>query len=440
MIFQNTIDHIDTEVTELLSQIEDLKRHQAQLIELDTLTGSTLGQLGDVVSKIGDYAPSAIASLRNAVLNLFDSGDSGNGGGNDQPTDPTPDAPTPDADLPKQESGANPVTLPSAMPTLQAIEGVANVEPLTGQHCQLTSHWEHDWELEPLDGQAWEIATPLCCLLSDAPKHNEDKGTDKAEYRAYIELVSHPENKAIAYQRKHDGEIICTYIGFRTKAIAQSWIHYVEAITSGVELRSSKRMLGFKWEMKIKGMSVRQIERLATEDISKSYSTKPSQTPQALKIEAGDIVTQLLTPSHSYRVEAILPNGVLDCTNLVTSARLGLRPATVSLVQKASKYPPCPFQEGDLVDWRGLKLRVGAIGIETLHCVLRTDPAGTKPHTRVPLAECTMSETAPETREERDARIAQENQQMLSGMAATVFDQNFQNQNTRLSMSAVHGR
>jgi hypothetical protein len=51
-----------------------------------------------------------------------------------------------------------------------------------------------------------------------------------------------------------------------------------------------------------------------------------------------------------------------------------------------------------------------------------------------------MSETAPETREERDARIAQENQQMLSGMAATVFDQNFQNQNTRLSMSAVHGR
>jgi hypothetical protein len=98
MIFQNTIDHIDTEVTELLSQIEDLKRHQAQLIELDTLTDSTLGQLGDVVSKIGDYAPDAIASLRNAVLNLFDSGDSGNGGGNDQPTDPTPDAPTPDAD------------------------------------------------------------------------------------------------------------------------------------------------------------------------------------------------------------------------------------------------------------------------------------------------------------------------------------------------------
>ncbi len=227
MIFQNTIDHIDTEVTELLSQIEDLKRHQAQLIELDTLTGSTLGQLGDVVSKIGDYAPSAIASLRNAVLNLFDSGDSGNGGGNDQPTDPTPDAPTPDADEQKQESGANPVTLPSAMPTLQAIEGVANVEPLTGQHCQLTSHWEHDWELEPLDGQAWEIATPLCCLLSDAPKHNEDKGTDKAEYRAYIELVSHPENKAIAYQRKHDSEIVCVYVGCNNRDRLRSWGEWV---------------------------------------------------------------------------------------------------------------------------------------------------------------------------------------------------------------------
>ncbi len=131
----------------------------------------------------------------------------------------------------------------------------------------------------------------------------------------------------------------------------------------------------------------------------------------------------------------------LDCTNLVTSDRLGLRPAAVSLVQKGSKYPPCPFQESDLVDWRGLKLRVAAVGVETLHCVLRTDPIGTKSHTRVPMAECVMSEaTLEETPEERDARIAQENQQMLSGMAATVFDQNFQNQNTRLSMSAVHGR
>ncbi len=468
MIFQNTIDHIDTEVTELLSQIEDLKRHQAQLIELDTLTDSTLGQLGDVVSKIGDYAPSAIASLRNAVLNLFDSGDSGNGGGNDQPTDPTPDAPTPDADEQKQESGANPVTLPSAMPTLQAIEGVANVEPLTGQHCQLTSHWEHDWELEPLDGQAWEIATPLCCLLSDAPKHNEDKGTDRAEYRAYIELVTHPENQAIAYQRRNDGEIICTYIGFRTKAIAQSWMHYVEAVTCGVELRSSKRMQGFKWEMKIKGLSVRQIERLAKEDLTKTYrpeigSTKPpTEKPQPIpqpvnpdEVGEGDIVTQLLTRSASYKVIQVMPNGILDCENTTTGLRLGLRPAAVSLVQKANTKVPiaeCSIVDAPLeqpepteltitsAEWEELKKLAtdGGLSQEQLGDIALA-PYDYQRGSQIKTSQFAEVKRKLE-RARANIRIAKENQQMLDGIAATVFDQKFQQQNTRLSMGATHGR
>jgi hypothetical protein len=90
MLFSQTIDSIDSEITALLAQVEAKKQRQSQLLELDTLTDNTLGQLGDVVSKIGHYAPEAIAQLKSAVLTLFDSGDDGNDGGN-QPTDPTPD-------------------------------------------------------------------------------------------------------------------------------------------------------------------------------------------------------------------------------------------------------------------------------------------------------------------------------------------------------------
>jgi hypothetical protein len=369
------------------------------LLTVQQQADSDLSSLKQLVDKCKEVAPSAIASLKSAVLNLFSDG--GNNDGNDEP---------------KQESVANPIARISAMPTEQAIEGVANDDtqipeilstgdrfwfgavsntgtvieglkadeyrcqidgavgevglerhrlhytstqlegqhcdidaaPLTGQHCQFTSHWEHDWELEPFDGQSWEIASPLCCLLSDVPQHNENKGTTEADGMAYIELVAHPENKAITYQRKHDGEIICAYIGFRTKAIAQSWMNFLEAITARVELRQAKRMQGFRWEMKVKGMSIQQIERLAKEAIDKAYRTevntavpptyKPRTIPQPVNPEEvgqGDIVTALLTPSASYKIIQVMPNGILDCENLTTGDRLGLRPGAVTLVQKA---------------------------------------------------------------------------------------------------------
>jgi hypothetical protein len=90
MLFSQTIDSIDSEITALLAQVEAKKQQQNQLIELDALTGSTLEGLADVVSKIQCSAPAAIASLKVAVLTLFDDGDDGSGGGN-QPHSPTPE-------------------------------------------------------------------------------------------------------------------------------------------------------------------------------------------------------------------------------------------------------------------------------------------------------------------------------------------------------------
>ncbi len=90
MIFSQTIDSIDSEITALLAQVEAKKEQQNQLIELDALTGSTLEGLADVLSKIQCSAPNEIASLKSAVLSLFDDSDDGDDGGN-QPHSPTPD-------------------------------------------------------------------------------------------------------------------------------------------------------------------------------------------------------------------------------------------------------------------------------------------------------------------------------------------------------------
>src|SRR4028119_825095 len=99
MIFQNQISSIDSEINQLLAQVEAARQKQAQLTELDALTDSSLTQLKTVVSKVGHYDKSAIANLKNAVLGLFGTDDdSGDHGGN-QPIEPTPDTdPTPGDD------------------------------------------------------------------------------------------------------------------------------------------------------------------------------------------------------------------------------------------------------------------------------------------------------------------------------------------------------
>jgi hypothetical protein len=78
---------------------------------------------------------------------------------------------------------------------------------------------------------------------------------------------------------------------------------------------------------------------------------KPQPIPQPVnpdEVGKDDIVTALLTPSASYKVIQVMPNGILDCENLTTGDRLGLRPGAVSLVQKAEKSQEPEQQALDL--------------------------------------------------------------------------------------------
>jgi hypothetical protein len=149
MIFQNQISSIDSEINQLLAQVESARQKQAQLAELDALTDSSLTQLKTVVSKIEHYDKSAIASLKSAVLTLFDAGDSGNDGGN-QPIEPSPDDdPAPKADQEDDE--------PSFID-----EDSLEYPTLEGQSCDIGHDLDWYWErCAKLEGHAWQFASFL---------------------------------------------------------------------------------------------------------------------------------------------------------------------------------------------------------------------------------------------------------------------------------------
>jgi hypothetical protein len=420
MLFSQTIDNIDSEITALLARVEAAKQRQTQLIELDALTDHTLEGLADVVSKIQCNAPDAIASLKSAVLGLFDDG---NDGGN-QPTDPTPDDPTPRAEQPQTYNSSDVEELETVCAELPhtytpgsslvdengsfgIVIGINNVgmsvdwlglgscpNPASGKGIwynwakdsqaiasfkpaahdqvkllstsdflqlqgwekeQLEEHWDNEWFDVGVGCQckwggatidrwivvfefacewASPLATPITCTV-EFPQ----------PYAEFVKVSDH-----IGYIKVNTtGEIIATYAGFNNKSRAKSWANYLETMTSRIELRAAKRLGDWKHELKLSGLSMKQIERIAAENLEKMPPAKepslpPTYKPQPItqpvnpdEVGEGDIVTALLTPSSSYKVIQVMPNGILDCENLTTGDRLGLRPGAVSLVQKAEK-------------------------------------------------------------------------------------------------------
>jgi hypothetical protein len=414
MLFSQTIDNIDSEITALLARVEAAKQRQTQLIELDALTDHTLEGLADVVSKIQCNAPDAIASLKSAVLNLFGT-DDGNDGGN-QPDNPTPDDPTPRAEQPQTYNSSDFAEQPQSLTpgstlvdqnrsfgivightnlgmsvdwlglgscpnpasgkgiwynwakdnhTIASFKSAAHdqVKLLTTSEFlqlqswddeQLDELWDGEWVTDYGVSYRWggatidrwivvfaqacewasPFATPIACTV-EFPQ----------PYAEFIKV-----SDRVGYIRVNStGEILSTYAGFNNKARAKSWANYLETMTSRIELRAAKRLGDWKHELKISGLSLKQIERIAAENLDKMPPAKepslpptykPQPIPQPVKpdeVGEGDIVTALLTPSSSYKVIQVMPNGILDCENLTSGDRLGLRPGAVSLVQRAEK-------------------------------------------------------------------------------------------------------
>ena len=126
----------------------------------------------------------------------------------------------------------------------------------------------------------------MCCLLSDFPQHNKDNSIIEAE-----NIVKPPSTKMVhlgancGYLKlEADERILAAYAWFSRKAIAQAWMQQIEFIPSAfVEMRESLRNSSWKWELKITGLSMVQVERLSKEVLYQK--PKKEMSVQAAGIE-----------------------------------------------------------------------------------------------------------------------------------------------------------
>jgi len=74
----------------------------------------------------------------------------------------------------------------------------------------------------------------------------------------------------VAYMRRQDGEIVCTYLGFNNKHKAKrwgDWLTLTHNVANKCEARRSKRLTAFKYELKLWGVTMAQIDKLAACDL-----------------------------------------------------------------------------------------------------------------------------------------------------------------------------
>src|SRR5919199_1656517 len=418
MIFQSELTSLETELSQLELMLTAKRQQLGFFQNLQSQADECLERLSRVVNHAKEStAHGAIASLKTAVLTLFADGDSGTdyNGGN-QPNDPTPDTdPTPGADDDEPDliafngetgdyllsDGSTSVEDDLPLTYAQAIKKRAtscfgyeitsktdlkhafinrcHITPMEGvwldqqgqdfyKHCEsiLDKYFYNgqscDWAsplASPLACQTWEDA-PLtgqhCTITLSTTEDNKNNSTNEGEDMPKppsTEMV-HLSANCGYLKLKADGRILAAYCWFSRKNIAESWMQQIEVIpTASVEMRESQRNTSWKWELKITGLSMTQVERLSQEALHQ----KPAKSNESPAIAAG-----------------IEP------------------PSGWGKPQVKQELPPCPFATGDIVDWKGCILRVAAVGVETLHCVLQSDLDGTRPHTKVPIAECVLVE------------------------------------------------
>jgi hypothetical protein len=299
MIFQLDIATLDTELSQLQALL-DTKRQQRSLFEeLDAETNAAIGMVALLKTKIEAVSSDAIASLKSAVLTLFESGDGGNGDGN-QPIDPTPE---PDDDEPEllclnglTGECLTTADLDQGLPIDDPISDewiLPSDAPLTGQTCAIDP--ELYWEVTPPDGSSGEFASPLACLLwEDAPMLGQHCTIILSPSAEEDKITLHPSSTEMVHtsartgylKLKASGQILASYAWFPRKDLAIAWLDWLDGMSLGSpELRPSKRNLSWKYEIKLTGLSMTQIERLSAEDLSRKPSKKKETPAQAAGIE-----------------------------------------------------------------------------------------------------------------------------------------------------------
>lgn len=339
-IFKPEVSALESQVATLQAQLAALEQRITLLNETEAVAGGSLEALKGAIQKVSSLAPDAIATLKSAVLDLFRGDSNDDFGFDNQPISP---APKPGFDNRTLHELALDACREYALE--QAI--APQPEALNGQSCEFASPLACQLEDAPsaaLTGQSVEIA---CLKVSDAPKEPD-----------YIELV--PLNHLVAYQRKTStNEIICYYVGGNNKSRLKdwgSWLCTQHSVGSGFEVRKAERLTAYNHELKIWGMSLSQIQRLAETDTTK-------RPPSRYHVASQPVAERLLAPSYVENAPEEIEQvaSVTDCDVeeiLATEVKLEL----------AAELDPQVFGVGDKVevtsDRHGVEL-LGQTGIVT---------------------------------------------------------------------------
>jgi hypothetical protein len=118
----------------------------------------------------------------------------------------------------------------------------------------------------------------------------------------YIELIQHPQNKAIAYQRKHDSQIVCVYLGGNSMSRIKSWSEWLYRQNWGLtrtecnNSRKALRLTEFKYELKLPALSKERINQLAKHNFSK-LPKMPTALPKTTEADTPKAPPPLSSPS-----------------------------------------------------------------------------------------------------------------------------------------------
>ena len=362
-IFQPEVSTLESQVGALQAQIAAHTERISLLNETEQLAGGSLEALKGAIQKVSALAPSALANLRAAVLNLFSGSDNSSEDGNgNTPVNPAPQS---------SDDGG-----------LWSARAVSE-EPLNGQSCEWASSLccqLADAPQSSLQGQSVDLAQ--VALSRDGFKYIDDdaititsealKGqsvdmasvvSDAPEEMPYIDLI--PVTHLVAYQRRQDGEIICCYLAGNNKNRLKdwgSWLCNQHSVGSGFEFREAKRMTAYKWELKIWGMSIKQIQRLAETDTAKT-------PPSRYHVASQPVAERLLAPEEvEPEVEAVLASVSETISLTIPSNDVEECLATEVKLEQEAQPEPQSFQVGDKVevtsDRHGVEL-VGQSGIVT---------------------------------------------------------------------------
>lgn len=308
-------------------------QREAKAAELVAIEQEVMGAVQTIKGIQEKLDPGAAATLQSQILNLLGGGGDDGGGGGGEPVDNT-----------------------------ETTNG-------DGRHYQTAIDFNHyHLEAEPA---CPETETPEASGDTETessadtpePENLEGEVSPEPEKPAFTEFVEVSDR--VGYLKiQHSGEIKAVYAGFSQKQRAESWGKWLavrHSIASGFEVRAAKH-LPFKWELKLWGLNMNQINRLASENLAASPHTevdsakppsyKKPEHPQPVSAEAvkpGDIVAPLLSPENTYEVIQVMPNGILDCKSLKTGVNMGMRPAAVTLVSK-SEQDAGIIQVGNLIE------------------------------------------------------------------------------------------